>query len=319
MKNIYKRRTSGSILTSGKLFFTKKIPSRQARGFTMMELIFVIVIMGLLSTFGVEFMAQAYKGFIYSKINNSLQNESATTVEFIAKRLSYRIKDSVIARKADRTFTSVQNASGNTYTTLEWIGIDIDGLRGDRLPLWSGIIDLDDGNRTNIRSLETNTTLVDTLIRVLSDNNTTIADSAIYFIGSNSDVNSSYGWIDGSGGVADQMTAATHPVTTGINLTDFSSRMGVDFNNTDIYEYYKLAWTAYALELATDGNLTLHYNYQPWNGDDFLVAKTKSVLLMQNVSTFQFRAVGSLLKIQICVESTLTGEEYSICKEKTIY
>ncbi len=301
----------------------KNILYSQAKrsGFTMMELIFVIVIMGLLSKFGVEFMAQAYKGYIYSKINNSLQNESATAVEFIAKRLSYRIKDSVIARKADGTFTGVQNASGNTYTTLEWVGIDIDNLRGDRLPNWSGIIDLDAGNATNIRSLGTNTNTVNTLINTLSYGTSDINDTALYFIGSNSDVNTSYGW-DGVA-LTSQTTAATHPVQTTANVTDFNSSIaGVTFAGVDVYEYYKLAWTAYALELAPDGNLTLHYNYQPWNGQDTNVTNTpnlQSQLLMQNVSTFQFRSIGDLLKIQVCVKSKLTGEEYSICKEKTIY
>jgi len=286
----------------------------------MMELIFVIVIMGFLSTYGVEFMAQAYKGFIYSKINTTLENESATAVEFVAKRLSYRIKDSVIARKADGTFTSVQNASGDTYTTLEWVGIDIDNFRGDRLPNWSSIIDLDAGDRTNIRSLGTNTSSINPLINILSYGTSDINDTALYFLGSNSDANTSYGW-NGTA-ITNQATASIHPIQTGINITDFSSSIvGVDFNNTDIFEYYKLAWTAYALELSTDGNLTLYYNYQPWKGEQFkdIGKNIQSQLLMQNVDTFQFMAIGSLLKVQICVESKLTVEKYSICKEKTIY
>jgi len=291
--------------------------------FTMMELIFVIVIMGLLSKYGVEFMAQAYKGFIYSRINNTLQGNSATAVEFIAKRLSYRIKDSVIARKADGTFTSVQNASGSAYTTLEWVGVDIDNLRGDQLPNWSGILDLDAGNALNLVSLGTNTATVNSLINILSYGNSDINDTALYFIGSNSDVNTSYGWSGAA--LTTQQDVAMHPVKVGTATTDFSSSVmvagvPVDFNNTDVYEYYQLAWTAYALELSNDGNLTLHYNYQPWNGDRFTTANNvQSKLLMQNVSTFQFRSIGSLLKVQICVESELTGEEYSICKEKTIY
>jgi len=293
------------------------------KAFTMMELIIVIVVMGLLSKYGIEFMAQAYKGFIYSKINNNLQNESATAVEYIAKKLSYRIKDSVIGRKSDATgtFTSIQNVSGTSYTTLEWVGTDIDNFRGDKLPNWSGIIDVNEGNASNLISPETNTTKINSLINILSDNNASLSNSALYFIGSNSDVNSSYGWIwsgTGSGGVSNQKDAAMHPITYGTNTTDFSSSMGVDFNGTDVYEYYKLAWTAYAIKLASDGNLTLYYNYQPWNGDRF-DQDANSSLIMQNVSTFQFRSIGSLIKIQVCVKSKLTGEEYSICKEKTIY
>lgn len=294
-----------------------RIFSKKTSGFTMMELVLVIVVMGLLSKYGVEFMAQAYKGFIFSKINNSLQNKSATAVEFISKRLSYRIKDSVIARKTDGSFTSIQNASGDTYTILEWVGSDIDNLRGDALPNWSGIIDLNAGDATNLHSPDTNTTALNNFINILSNGNTGLADSAIYFIGSNSDVNSSYGW--NGVAISDQEDAAMHPITYGSSPTDFSSSIADDFTSVDIYEYYKLAWTAYAIELTDDGNLTLYYDYQPWKGESYTDNGVKSSLIMQNIDTFQFRSIGSLIKIQVCVNSPLTNQEYSICKEKTIF
>lgn len=314
--------TIGSIFTSSKHFSLKNIPSRKSNSsaFTMMELVLVIIVIGLLSKYGVEFMAQAYKGFIYSKINNKLQNNSATAVEFISKRLSYRIKDSVIARKDDGTFDSIQDASGSTYTTLEWVSSDIDNFRGNRLPNWSGIMDLDDGNATNLRSPDTNTTAINDFVSILSYGTKGIADTAIYFVGSNSDVNTSYGWAHDGVGITDH-NSSMHPVTTGIALTDFSSSItGVDFSGVDIYEYYKLAWTAYAVELdQVDGNLTLYYDYQPWNGESYKDNGIKSSLIMQNVSSFQFRSVGSLIKVQVCVKSKLINEEYSICKEKTVY
>lgn len=169
-------------------------------------------------------------------------------------------------------------------------------------------------------SPETNTTAINNLIQIFSDTNSSLGDSAIYFMGSNSDPLSSYGW---SGIVTnDQNDTAMHPITYGTNITDFSSSTGVDFSGVDIYEYYKLAWTAYAIELnQANGDLTLHYNYQPWNGESFFTPNigVKSELIMQNVSTFKFMAIGSLIKIQVCVKSPLSGEEYSICKEKTIY
>ena len=60
--------------------------------FTMIELIFVIVIMGIIGKFGVEFLAQAYKSFIFSKINHELHSTSEQAVEIIAKRLENRIR-----------------------------------------------------------------------------------------------------------------------------------------------------------------------------------------------------------------------------------
>jgi len=46
----------------------------------------------------------------------------------------------------------------------------------------------------------------------------------------------------------------------------------------------------------------------------------KKVLLAENVSTFRFISLGSLMKIQVCIKSDLLeGEEHSICKDKTVF
>ena len=301
-------------------------------GFTLIEIVFVIVVMGILSKFGVEFLAQAYNNFIYSSVNNSLQARSATAVESIASRLQFRIKDSIIAREPGANLNNYQALSGSTYgntaTILEWVGSDIEGFRGESLPNWSGIIDLDDSTApTILKSPETNTTAINTLIDVLSHGSgTDINNSAIYFIGSDSDINN-YGW-DGNA-LTDHNTSVMHRINSSGNIDEFVSGIGgVDFNATDIYEYYQLAWTAYAVELrdynatTQTGNLWLNYDYQPWEGENYR-NNGKEFLLMENVSTFRFKAVGSVVKVQVCVGSDIIDGNaaggYSICKEKTIY
>ncbi|MEO1953357.1 MAG: protein containing prepilin-type N- cleavage/methylation domain protein, partial [Campylobacterales bacterium] len=77
----------------------------------------------------------------------------------------------------------------------------------------------------------------------------------------------------------------------------------------------QLAWSAYAIEIK-DKTLTLYYDYQPWKGEKYIDAKHS--IIMQNVSTFQFMSAGSVMKIQVCVETDLV-EDYSLCKEKTIF
>ncbi len=300
--------------------------------FTMLELVFSIVVMGIIGKFGVEFLSQAYKSFIYTNVNHELQSNSATAVEVIASRLQYRIKDSVIARTSPTgTPVAIGSASGSTYTILEWVGVDNEGLRGNsddntttfNKPNWSGIFDLDAGNANALVSPETNTTAVDDLIRKLSENNSSIADAALYFIGSNSDVKSGYGW-DGNLTIVNAQQGAMHPITSvSGNENQFTSSTGTNFSGVDIYEYYQLAWSAYALvyESGTNnkGTLKLYWNYQPWKGENFSSAtNVKSAVLMENVDTFQFTSIGSILKIQVCVKSDLV-EDYSICKEKTIF
>jgi len=291
--------------------------------FTMIELIFVIVIMGIIGKFGVEFLAQAYNSYMYEKINHTLQSNSAMAVEQIAKRLEFRIKDSVIARiNTTSSPVAISEASGQNYKVLEWIGYDNEGFRGVTTPFWSGIIDLDNSNAAVLTSPSTDTDTENNLIVALSANNATLANAALYFVGSNSDVKTDYGW-DGNLTKIDAQQGAMHPIQAVAGTTDqFESSTGTDFINVEIYEYYQLAWTAYAIVMENYdddthmGTLTLYWGYQPWLGENIADA-TQSATLMENVSTFQFKAIGSIMKIQVCTKSNLL-EEYSLCKEKTV-
>ncbi|MCW8839326.1 MAG: protein containing prepilin-type N- cleavage/methylation domain protein, partial [Thiovulaceae bacterium] len=91
------------------------------------------------------------------------------------------------------------------------------------------------------------------------------------------------------------------------------------------YEYYQLAWTANAVSIEDDGkgndtyDLVFYYDYQPWRGESY--TDGKSSIIMENVPTFQFRAVGSMIKIQVCVKSDLINNQqgYALCKEKTVF
>ncbi|MCF6310457.1 MAG: type II secretion system GspH family protein [Sulfurimonas sp.] len=310
---------------------------RTSKAFTMIELVFVIVVMGILSKFGVEFLAQAYNSFIHTKINNELQSQSASAVEFVSSRLQHRIKNSVIAREANNNFFGLSGYSAGTAPILEWVGSDVEGFRGNSMPFWSGVIDLDptQSSAFSLKSPETNTTAIDNLIGALSHGSGTgIDNAALYFIGSDSDING-YGWTIPSTGAFIDQNKVMHPIKSNATPDVFVPRnanTGADgnFTGVNVSEYYKLAWTAYAVgidnydPIEKDGNLTLWYDYQPWNGDTYKTkvdgSQTKKITIMENVSTFQFMAIGSLIKIQVCTNSALlSDEEYSICKEKTIY
>ncbi|PHQ65442.1 MAG: protein containing prepilin-type N- cleavage/methylation domain protein [Sulfurimonas sp.] len=316
------------------MFLNRNILKINRKAFTMLELIFVIVIMGIMGKFGVEFLAQAYNSFIFSNINNTLQSQSGTAVEFISTRLQHRIKDSAIVRNtninqastADDIWNLLTQSEDENATVLEWVSADIDSFRGisdsvtgvPYLPNWTGIIDVDAGNANFITSPGTDTIEVNSLISILSDGNSTINDAAIYFIGSSSQAN---GWGYDGALITDQ-NASIHPINLVAGLpTRFgsSTTVPVNFSGVEVYEYYKLAWTANAVahNFAT-GELRFYYDYQPWKGENYL-DDGKSFVIMENVSSFRFRSVSSLIKVQICVKSNQTNEEYSICKEKTIF
>lgn len=286
--------------------------------FSMLELVFVIVIMGIIGKFGTEFLAESYNSFIFSKINNTLQSQSAITIDFISSRLQYRIKDSIIAKDNDGNYVALEDADDN-YKVIEWIAIDNEGFRGITKPYWSSIIDLDhtDASETKLISPETNTSDIDDLIQQLSYGESGINDAAIYFIGANNDIDG-FGW---DGKPIEEQNQTMHPIKAGDNPNELIPRKGGttntnSFSGTDIYEYYKLSWSANALAIV-DNNLTFYYDYQPWDGENYK-DDAKSVVVMEHVSTFRAMALGNVVKVQVCVKSDLV-EEYSLCKEKTIF
>jgi len=289
----------------------------------MIELVFVIVIMGIIGKFGVEFLAQTYRTFIHAKINNELHSNSANALQFIAKRLEYRIAPSTIKRVGTGGFVGVTEVVANpdTYNVLEWIAYDSDGFRGTTAPLWSGIIDLDPSltTITTLSSVETNTTAIDELIITLSDDNTSgIQNAAIMFNAASHNPNS-FGWAGGDD-LTDQ-TKSMHPIDATGNINDFVSGIATDnFEGVNAYNRYMLAWSAYAI--VHDGtNLTLYYNYQPWQGENYQTHGTAQ-LLMENVDTFRIKTnpSGGIFSIMVCARSNLmAGEEHSICKEKVIF
>ena len=280
------------------------------KGFTLLELVFVIVIFGILSKFGADLLYKIYENYVYSNTFNRLENQSEAAVKLIANRLQYRIKDSTISR-TDVTSTDIIPIADDTTApnrnVLEWISVDIDGWRGttagSTAPEWSGFIDLAASSATALVSQGTSASA---------------DDMAIFFIGSNVDLNSSaFGW-DGTD-IGTQVSVAMHPIT--ITTADTLTTSDGNFTNVDVYEYYQLAKTAYAVSLE-DRDLYLYHDYQPWSGDQIRVPgeRTQS-LITEDVTSFKFTPMGDIVIIQVCVgDNNVTGVgEYSICKEKVVF
>lgn len=297
------------------------------KAFTLIELIIVIVIIGVLGTIGSDIFMHLYTSYYESKIKNELQNHTELALDQISNRLTYRVKSSPIIHTGGVNFLPLESAAGQAGT-LEWIGYDNDSLRGMApdntlastylVPGWSGLIDLDQSTAAALTTLGCRLDFASAIIADLSyadinlSSNTAGNNTAVLIYPDAQGVTSEFGWYGNA-------ATRVHPVYALTN-TQFARTAG-DFSGSanEVYEHYMLAFSAYALAL-NGTTLTLHYNYQPWNGETYLTHGNSSVLL-ENVSTLQFLQIGELIKIQLCVQTPafFGDQNYSFCKEKAIF
>ncbi|WP_345969757.1 MULTISPECIES: prepilin-type N-terminal cleavage/methylation domain-containing protein [Sulfurimonas] len=274
--------------------------SRLRRAFTMIELVFVIVIMGILAKFGVEIFLQIYESYTRTTIAASLLSKSEAAVSQIANRLTYRVKDSIIASSgAAASFVPLSSVTGNE-TVFEWIGLDSDGWdNGD----FSGIIDLNDGNTTYTQLHSPGTA-------------TLPANGALLFIGSKVNVQNSFGWHDTN------VSANSHQdlyVYDGVASQNINFTTNPFSAGDEIFEFYHVADSAYALVLDTvNHKLYLHQNYQPWQAE---IYTGTGDLLTDNVKTFTLQKAGDIIRIELCLSNKdfMDEGEYSICKTKIVF
>jgi hypothetical protein len=222
---------------------------------------------------------------------------------------------------------------------IEWFGYDYDSYIGDgngsySIPGWSGLVDVDSAQTGSTAPLQrfimpgSKLSYARNVIISLSDNrvnNNNTNRLPILYTKCHHDSNlSKLGYDIGSG----------LPVTTFDNNTTIKVSFGLLDNTTlslrddkgkrDICEQYYLAWSAYAIvpegNNSNDFNLTLRYNYQPWNGEDYNSTTTSKQLLAEHVSTFRAMQVGDSIRVKVCInDGNITGIPYGFCKEKAIY
>ena len=124
--------------------------------FSMLELVFVIMILGIVSSIGAEIIAKVYESYIVQRATHrsSVKTELAATQ--IANRLTYAVPGTVIGRisQTDPTYRAIDDLDAETYKIMQWIGYDADSFSCSyccsRRPGWSGLCDIDDSNVTTI-------------------------------------------------------------------------------------------------------------------------------------------------------------------------
>jgi len=282
--------------------------------FSMLELIFVIVILGIISSLGAEIIANVYESYILQRAQHraSLKTELAATQ--IANRLRYAIPGTVYRIRKDNnateTIESALTTDGKNYNGLLWVAYDGDSFESmsgsastgkARRPGWSGFCDIDNSSKNLINTPGSNLGLANTIIENLSKNTSGtitkhLSDAVLYF--------------------PHDLTA--HTIASGTSTASYENNITLDDANRTIVEHYKLAWTSYALVVDEEGDLYLYYNFSPIPQTHY--GNGSKSLLLKNISTFKFKGAGRSIRFKICKQENI-GEDFNItsCKEKVVF
>lgn len=114
------------------------------RGFTLIELVFVIVVLGIISMFGADLYTKIYKSYVHVRAVNQLEARTQNAMMLITNRLEDRIKSSTIGRDlAVNDFVPISNLTNPRFDILEWIGQSVETRNiNQRTPGWSGFMSM---------------------------------------------------------------------------------------------------------------------------------------------------------------------------------
>lgn len=303
------------------------------KGFTFIELIFVIVILGIVGSIGSSIIVQLYENYITQRAMHRVSTKTELAVNQIVNRLRYRMPSSVIIRDSTGAMlTSLEDRVWGTSDTnpeiIEWIGYDNDSFSAQQRPGWSGYCDTNATNTAGGTSIiatpGSDLGFTDTVIGKLSSGGKSISDAALLFSvrgvhsaagGANSQNSACYGY-DGN-------TTCIHRISgrTGATRLDTDSPIATGVN---ISTHYKLAWSAYAIVpvniISTNlFDLELRYNYQPWDGTQHNNAPSST--LITNVTSFKFAELGGTVRLKLCATEPIGDHStvnVSVCKEKVV-
>ena len=298
--------------------------------FSLIEVIFVLVILGIVSSISSQIIVQVYENYITQKAVYTVNTKTELASNQIINRLTYAIEGTTIAKDTNRTGTTegvdwIMLASipstDNNFTTIEWIGYDNDSFSAGASPYWSGVANYETATKNSFDTPASTLSSADTIIKNLSHGQVGLTGTtqmpALIFNQKVGQYRTGRDYSPACMGLIDNNTSCIFRVQrngdTNLTFPDALPKI--------VSERYKLAWSAYALvpekNSENDYNLSLYYNYQPWENERYTQGTKK--LLLTHVSVFKFTENGGVIQLKLCATENI-GQEYNIstCKEKAI-
>lgn len=301
----------------------RQLTNRKA--FTLIELLFVIVIMGIVGGLALEALRQYYDGIYRTGEYTKRVEQADQILEQLAKYFENAISASIIRLdENDAAFGSVCNGvpvagDDNKDYTIAFVSVDNDGIRG----FWDGTR-WRPGWTSDVRSIGTDVISMDANYTSMNP----LAGSALFRsdgLGEGADECGRFGW--NSAGNTNDAYRTIMAVNSDTNLT-LNGMLSIGGQSNRAY----VMRTAYAFR-ARNGVFNMYSGFEPWNGEQYndvspkLLAEgvTHFAILYDASNTTVNSNIGNIYTLKICMQglednlSNTNSSSRQICRERIVH
>jgi len=295
-------------------------------GFTIIEMIFSIVILSIIALFSSDLIYRTYESYHLSQSISNSKQELKRVSAIIEKYLKNSIFPSIV-RFDGVNYISLQNstkfdANKSNGAMFMWIGKDVESFRGlwdedqKRIyPGYSSICNVKDSNDTTIVTVDCNLSFIQKIVGAILEDDNIYANQkeALYFVYANSDKSTKERFWQND-------PYSLFPINS-VKVPE--KKIVLSKKPDEISDKYYLSYSAYAIELDdvdNVGDLYFYWNFRPWNNED--ASNADKQLLAQNITEFKMwdEGFGGGVGIKMCMADNIRAKEPIIfCKEMIVF
>ena len=309
------------------------IKVKQRNAFTMIEVLFVIVILGIVGGIALETIRQYYENIYRTQEYTQRVSEADHILDQLSKYFENGISSSIVNLDINPSTSVCYGPPEESAAdfTIAFIGVDSDSLRGfGARPGWSEEAQLLTANDLNIS--DANLSMANSVIGALGGTGWSLRDSAIYdtdSLDSNACVRFNFAG-EGKEGFHKLDGVNPNPMASGL------LRLNNDNNASHGHRKYLLR-TGYAFRVDDNGRFWLYSNFRPWKDEHFSNAGEIN-LVGENVAHFyaDYNATdfmanqnlndrGLVWRLKVCMRglnanlSDSDAESQTICRERRVH